>query len=77
MQSIRLIDRNTDISKLKMHQMYWDTVINGEPYFVVLIEGYIQSVGNTEITIYGLIQEMKNQVLRILFNSMESLYVGV
>ena len=37
MQSIRLIDRDTDISKLKIHKMYWDTVINGEPDFVVLI----------------------------------------
>ena len=37
---------------------------------------YIQSVGNTEITIYGPIQEMKNQLVRIWFNSMESLYVG-
>lgn len=45
MQSIRLIDRNTDISKLKMCQMYWDTVINREPYFVVLIEGYIHTIG--------------------------------
>ena len=69
MQSIRLIDRDTDISKLKMRQMDWDTVINRKPYFVVLIEGYIH-------TIYGLIQEMKNQVVRILFNSMENLYVG-
>ena len=45
MQSIRLIDRDTDISKLKIHKMYWDTVINGEPYFVVLIEGYIHTIG--------------------------------
>ena len=45
MQSIRLIDRNTDISKLKMCQMYWDTVINRKPYFVVLIEGYIHTIG--------------------------------
>lgn len=45
MQSIRLIDRDTDISKLKMHQMHWDTVINGKPYFVVLIEDYIHTIG--------------------------------
>ena len=25
--------------------MYWDTVINGKPYFVVLIEGYIHTIG--------------------------------
>lgn len=45
MQSIRLIDRDTDISKLKMRQMDWDTVINKKPYFVVLIEGYIHTIG--------------------------------
>ena len=45
MQSIKLIDRDTDISKLKMRQMDWDTVINRKPYFVVLIEGYIHTIG--------------------------------
>ena len=45
MQSIRLIDRDTDISKLKMRQMNWDTVINEKPYFVVLIEDYIHTIG--------------------------------
>lgn len=49
MQSIRLIDRDTDISKLKMRQMDWDTVINKKPYFVVLIEGYIHTIGGKYI----------------------------
>ena len=34
MMNIKLIDRDTDISKLKIRQMGWDTVINGKPYFV-------------------------------------------
>ena len=37
MSIIKLIDRTTDISRLKMRQMNWDTVINEKPYFVVLI----------------------------------------
>ena len=45
MPRIKLIDRTTDISGLKMRQLNWDTVINGEPYFVVLIEGYIHTIG--------------------------------
>ena len=64
MQSIRLIDRDTDISKLKMRQMDWDTVINRKPYFVVLIEGYIHTIGG-KYGIYGLILGTKNQIARI------------
>ena len=45
MSIIKLIDRTTDISRLKMRQMNWDTVINEKPYFVVLIEGYIHTIG--------------------------------
>lgn len=45
MPIIKLIDRTTDISRLKMRQLNWDTVINGKPYFVVLIEGYIHTIG--------------------------------
>ena len=45
MPIINLIDRTTDISRLKMRQMDWDTVINRKPYFVVLIEGYIHTIG--------------------------------
>lgn len=45
MLNIKLIDRNTDISKLKIRQMGWDTVINGKPYFVVRIVGYIHTIG--------------------------------
>ena len=45
MPIIKLIDRTTDISRLKMHQMNWDTVINEKSYFVVLIEDYIHTIG--------------------------------
>lgn len=45
MLNIKLIDRNTDISKLKIRQMGWDTVINGKPYFVVRIVGYVHTIG--------------------------------
>lgn len=44
MLNIKLIDRNTDISKLKIRQMGWDTVINGKPYFVVRIVGYVHTI---------------------------------
>lgn len=45
MLNIKLIDRNTDILKLKIRQMGWDTVINGKPYFVVRIVGYVHTIG--------------------------------
>ena len=45
MQNIKLIDRDTDISKLKIRQMGWDTVINGKQYFVVRIVGYVHTIG--------------------------------
>ena len=45
MPGIKLIDRTTDISRLKMRQMNWDTVINEKSYFVVSIEDYIHTIG--------------------------------
>ena len=45
MPIIKLIDRTTDISRLKMRQMNWDTVINEKSYFVVSIEDYIHTIG--------------------------------
>lgn len=45
MHNIKLIDRDTDISKLKIRQMGWDTVINGKPYFIVRIVGYVHTIG--------------------------------
>ena len=45
MMNIKLIDRDTDISRLKIRQMGWDTVINGKPYFVVQIAGYVHTIG--------------------------------
>lgn len=49
MPIIKLIDRTTDISRLKMRQMNWDTVINEKSYFVVSIEDYIHTIGGKYI----------------------------
>ena len=45
MSNIKLIEKNTNISELKMSKMPWDVEINGVPYQVVRIEGYVHSVG--------------------------------
>lgn len=45
MCKIKLIDKTTDIEKLKMKPMNWDIVINGAPYYACFIEGYVHSIG--------------------------------
>ena len=45
MTDIKLIEKNTNISELKMSKMPWDVEINGVPYQVVRIEGYVHSIG--------------------------------
>ena len=45
--SIRLIDKNTDISSLTMTKYEWDLVINQVPYQVVRIDGYIHTIGGS------------------------------
>ena len=45
MNDIKLIDKDTNISELKMSKMPWDVVVNGIPYQVVRIEGYVHSIG--------------------------------
>ena len=41
---IRLITKDTDVSKLKMKRYNWDVVFGGRPYQVVQIEGYVHSI---------------------------------
>lgn len=45
MADIRLIEKNTDISSLKMTKYDWDVVLNNQEYQVVRIEGYIHTIG--------------------------------
>lgn len=45
MTDIKLIDKDTNISELKMRKMDWDVVIYGIPYQVVRIEGYVHTIG--------------------------------
>ena len=42
---IKLIDKDTDLSTLKISHMDWDLVINGRPYYVVKIKGYVHCIG--------------------------------
>lgn len=42
---IKLIERDTNISELKMSKMRWDVVIKDIPYQVVRIEGYVHTIG--------------------------------
>ena len=45
MTDIKLIKKDTNISELKMSKIPWDIEINGIPYQVVRIEGYVHSIG--------------------------------
>ena len=40
LHKIKLIDENTDLSKLNIVKFDWDIVINGKGYYAVRIEGY-------------------------------------
>lgn len=42
---IKLITKDTDISSLKMSSFGWDVVVNGTPYQVVRIDGYVHTLG--------------------------------
>ena len=42
---IKLVNKDTDISKLKMLKMPWDVEVRGVPYQVVKIEGYVHTIG--------------------------------
>lgn len=45
MSDIRLIERDTDISKLNMMLIDWDVVVYNRPYQLAFIEGYVHSIG--------------------------------
>ena len=45
MANIKLIKKDTNIAELKMRKMPWDVVVNGLPYQVVSIEGYVHTIG--------------------------------
>ncbi|MEN8907922.1 MAG: hypothetical protein ABF289_18375 [Clostridiales bacterium] len=45
MAEIKLIDKNTDFTKLKMELMKWDTYSNKEYYDVYRIENHFHSIG--------------------------------
>lgn len=45
MLDIRLIDEDTDISKLDIHKVDWDVIVYGKPYQVAFIKGYVHSIG--------------------------------
>lgn len=45
MNEIRLIEKETDISQLKMYKYNWDVEIAGQPFQVVKIEGYVHTIG--------------------------------
>jgi hypothetical protein len=45
MEQIKLLDKNTDFTKIKLSKMGWDTYCNKKYYEVYLIEGFIHSIG--------------------------------
>ena len=45
MTEIKLIQDDTDISKLKIYRLPWDVWVNKKPWYVVRIEGYVHSIG--------------------------------
>lgn len=47
MTNIKLITKDTDISKLIINKLPWDVVINNIPYQVVEIEGYVHTIGGS------------------------------
>lgn len=45
MSEIKLIKKDTDLSKLNLKPYDWDVVINGRPYYVVRLVGFIHTIG--------------------------------
>lgn len=45
MTDIKLIKKDTNIYELKMRKVDWDVVMNGKPFQVVRIEGYVHTIG--------------------------------
>lgn len=44
MLSMNLIEKDTDIKSLEMTRYNWDVLINGRPYYVVKIKGYVHTI---------------------------------
>lgn len=45
MVEMKYLNKDTDFSTLEMHKVNWDVVINGTPYQVYDIPGYIHTIG--------------------------------
>lgn len=45
MNTIRLIEKDTDISKLNIAKIDWDVVVRDRSYQVVRIDGYVHTIG--------------------------------
>ena len=45
MTDIKVIHKDTDISKLKIRRLSWDVWVKDIPYYVVRIEGYVHTIG--------------------------------
>ena len=45
MHRIRLIEKDTDISKLNIAKIDWDVVVRDRSYQVVRIDGYVHTIG--------------------------------
>jgi hypothetical protein len=45
MAEIKLIEKDTDISSLKINKLDWDVVVNNEPFQVVVINDYVHTIG--------------------------------
>lgn len=45
MTDIKVIHKDTDISKLQIRRLPWDVWVKDIPYYVVWIEGYVHTIG--------------------------------
>lgn len=45
MGDIRLIDRSTDLTNVKIREYPWDVEISGCPFKIVDVEGYVHTIG--------------------------------
>ena len=71
MVDIKLIQKDTDLSKCKIRKIDWDLVVRAIPYQVVAIDGYCHTIGgkwrNNNYWAYPLEKEMTTENL-IQFN---------
>ena len=45
MSNIKLVTKDTDLSEAISYQLDWDCVLNGKPYKVYRLEGYVHTIG--------------------------------